>query len=42
VAIENPLPDEDLAIIMPRGFSLDETTNRLLFDPHGFVWLRVI
>ncbi len=42
VAIENPLPDEDLAIIMPRGFSLDQSSNRLLFEPHGFVWVRVI
>jgi len=42
VAIENPLPDEDLAIIMPRGFSLDHSSNRLLFEPHGFVWVRVI
>ncbi len=41
-ANDNPLPDDDLAIIMPRGFTFDETTNRILLEPHGFVWMRVI
>jgi maltose alpha-D-glucosyltransferase/alpha-amylase len=42
LAISNPLPDSNLAVIMPNGFTFDEASNRLLFEPHGFVWLRVL
>jgi maltose alpha-D-glucosyltransferase/alpha-amylase len=42
IAIENPFPDEDLAVIMPNGFVFDEATNILLFEPHGFVWMRIL
>ncbi|NOY50364.1 MAG: alpha-amylase [Chlorobi bacterium] len=42
VAISNPFPDKNLAVIMPNGFTFDEASNRLLFEPDGFVWLRVL
>lgn len=42
IAIENPLSDDDLAIIMPHGFTVDGASNRMLFESHGFVWLRIL
>lgn len=42
MAINNPFADKDLAVIMPNGFSFDQSSDRLLFEPHGFVWLRIL
>jgi len=42
IAIENPLPEDNLAIIIPRGFTFDEISNRILLEPYGFVWFRVL
>ncbi len=42
MAINNPFTDKDMAVIMPNGFSFDQSSERLLFEPHGFVWLRIL
>lgn len=42
MAINNPFTDKDMAVIMPNGFNFDQTSERLLFEPHGFVWLRIL
>lgn len=41
LSVVNPLPENNLAIIMPRGFSFDQATESMNFEAHGFVWLRV-
>jgi maltose alpha-D-glucosyltransferase/alpha-amylase len=42
LSVENPLPEDDMAIIMPRGFRFDQATDSMNFEAHGFVWLRVL
>lgn len=42
IAVKNPFTDSDMAIIMPNGFNYDDSNNRFVFEPHGFVWLRLI
>ena len=42
VAMENPLPDSNMAIILPSGFNFDQANDRMLFEPHAFVWLRIL
>lgn len=42
LAVKNPFPDKNMAIIMPNGFLFDESSEELIFDAHGFVWLRII
>jgi len=40
LSIQNPFPDNDMAILYPNGFMID--SQNLVFEPHGFVWLRTI
>lgn len=42
LAVKNPFPNKNMAVIMPNGFLFDESTEELVFDAHGFVWLRII
>ena len=42
VHITNPLPDEDLAILFPKGFSFDQGSNLMKFEPFGFAWFSVL
>jgi len=40
--IKNPFPEKDLMLLFPQGFTVDDSTGSLQFEPYGFVWLRVI
>ena len=40
--IKNPYPDNDLMLLFPNGFSVDDTNSSLHFEAYGFVWLRII
>jgi len=42
IAIENPFPDQNMAVIMPNGFNFDQSNDRFLFEPNGFVWLKLL
>ena len=42
VHITNPLPDEDLAILFPKGFSFDQESNLMKLEPFGFAWFSVL
>ena len=42
MSIKNPFPNKDLMLLFPQGFSVDDSSNSLQFEPYGFVWLRVI
>lgn len=38
--IENPLADNDLAVLNMNGFSMDNDMFKL--EPHGFVWMLIV
>jgi maltose alpha-D-glucosyltransferase/alpha-amylase len=40
--IKNPYPDNDMMLLFPNGFSVDDTNSSLHFEAYGFVWLRII
>ncbi|MEE4258186.1 MAG: alpha-amylase family glycosyl hydrolase [Bacteroidales bacterium] len=42
VIIDHPLPDHDLALLYPKGFTMDEGSNSMHFDAFGFAWFLVL
>jgi maltose alpha-D-glucosyltransferase/alpha-amylase len=42
VLIDHPLPDHDLALLYPKGFTMDEGSNSMHFDAFGFAWFLVL
>jgi len=42
VKIDHPLPDHDLALLYPKGFTMDEGSNTMLLESYGFAWFLVL
>lgn len=42
VQLKNPLPNNDLAILYPKGFSMDDESSLMQFEPYGFAWFLVL
>jgi len=42
VQIGHPLPDHDLALLYPKGFTMDEGSNSMHVDAFGFAWFLVL
>lgn len=38
----NPLPEDDLALLQPKGFTIDEGSNTMQLEPYGFAWFLVL
>ncbi len=42
IKIKNPVADEDLAIIFPKGMRVEDPDNTIVLEPFGFVWLLLL
>ncbi len=42
LTVNNPFPDNDLALLFPHDFLVDDDGLSFHFGPHGFVWLKVV
>ncbi len=42
VQFNNHLPQNDLALLYPKGFTMDEGNNTMHLEPHGFAWFLVL
>lgn len=38
----HPFPDKDLVVLHAEGFQMDDATQNMKFEPHGFAWFAVI
>lgn len=38
----NPLPDEDLALLYPKGFGQNDADSSMQLEPFGFAWFLVL
>jgi len=39
---KNPLPEDDLALLYPKGFIMDEGNDTMHLEPYGFTWFLVL
>jgi maltose alpha-D-glucosyltransferase/alpha-amylase len=42
VKLSNPLPNEDLAVLYPSGFTRNDADNSMQLEPFGFAWFLVL
>ena len=41
-SIKNPVINNSLAVLFPNGFTMDESTDTMIFEPKGFAWFIVL
>jgi len=42
IYIKNPLINNSLAVLFPNGFTMDESTDTMIFEAKGFAWFLVL
>ena len=39
---DHPFPEKNMIILHAEGFLMDDSKQRMKFDPHGFAWFAVV
>ena len=42
VRLNNPVADEDVAILYPKGMRVEDPDNAIILEPFGFAWLLLL
>jgi maltose alpha-D-glucosyltransferase/alpha-amylase len=40
--IQHPVPDRNLILLHTEGFLMDDSTDTMNFEPHGFAWFKIV